>query len=269
MNKFKLFATDIDDTIVPHGGQIIPDQIQLLFAKLKEKKIISTFVTGRDFITIGNLIAAKNVDFFIGANGAFIYDFQKKAIIYEKTIGISDFLRIVEFFDQRKTPYVIMGIKSIYTSNYYPKISSKFLRIYLDKIKPLSECDFKEKFHIFTIFDDHERVSQIQIDFENFINEKKLNVSVSSRWSWGFFIGAKNVDKMSTLEVLAKMNNIKTSEIIAFGDSRNDTRMLKDVGYGIAMENALDEVKEVADDLAPPMESFGVYLKTKQLKIID
>ncbi|ASU14443.1 hypothetical protein CIB43_00552 [Mesomycoplasma hyopneumoniae] len=35
------------------------------------------------------------------------------------------------------------------------------------------------------------------------------------------------------------------------------------------MENALDEVKEVADDLAPPMESFGVYLKTKQLKIID
>lgn len=77
MTKFKIFATDIDDTIVPHGGQEIPDKINLLFSKLKEKNIITTFVTGRDFVTIGDLINAKNVDFFIGANGAFIYDFKK------------------------------------------------------------------------------------------------------------------------------------------------------------------------------------------------
>ncbi|ATP59583.1 YcsE-related riboflavin metabolism phosphatase [Mesomycoplasma dispar] len=269
MTKFKIFATDIDDTIVPHGGQEIPDKINLLFSKLKEKNIITTFVTGRDFVTIGDLINAKNVDFFIGANGAFIYDFKKKSMIYENPIQLSDFLKIVEFFDDRKTRYVIMDAEWIYTSNYYPSSSSNFLKIYSDKIRPLKECNFKNKFHIFTIFDNQDTTSEIQIEFQNFIDENNLQVSISSRWSWGFFVGAKNVDKMSTLEVLAKMHNVKTSEIIAFGDSRNDAKMIKNVGFGVAMENALPEVKEVADDFAPPMELCGVYLKAKQLKIID
>ncbi|MXR13584.1 HAD family phosphatase [Mycoplasma flocculare] len=269
MKKFKIFATDIDDTIIPHGGQKIPAKIKLLFSKLKEKNIITTFVTGRDFVTIGNLITVKNVDFFIGANGAFIYDLQKKTMIYENTIKISDFLKIVEFFDANKVSYAIMDRKWIYTSIYYPKSLSKFLKIYSAKIKPLKECDFKEKFHIFTIFDYQDKISQIQIDFQNFIIASNLEVSVSSRWSWGFFVVAKNVDKMATLEILAKISNTKISEIIAFGDSRNDVEMLKNVGYGVAVANALPEVKAVANDLAPAMKSFGVYLKAKQLKIID
>ncbi|UVO15806.1 YcsE-related riboflavin metabolism phosphatase [Mesomycoplasma ovipneumoniae] len=270
MNKFKIFATDIDDTIVPHGGQEIPEKIDLLFAKLKEKNIITTFVTGRDFVTIGQLINAKNVDYFIGANGAFIFDFKKKQMIYENPIKISDFLKIVEFFDQHKIRYIIMDSEWIYTSNYFPQHSSKFLSPYFDRMKPLKMCNFKNNFHIFTVVDDQDTTSEIQLKFEEFAKKNNLNVSVSSRWSWGFFIGAKNVDKMQTLEILAKMHNVEIHEIIAFGDSRNDTKMLKNVGFGVAMENStVSEVKEAAKDIAPPVDSFGVYLKAIELKIID
>ncbi|MBG0730777.1 YcsE-related riboflavin metabolism phosphatase [Mycoplasma sp. 'Moose RK'] len=269
MNKFKLFATDIDNTIVEHGGEHFPAKIQFLFDKLKAKNVISTFVTGRDFITIGQLFNAKNVDFFIGANGAFIYDFSRKSIIWEKSIQIIDLLQVVEFFDSRKTPYIIMDRNWIYTSNHHPDTLSGFLKSFYKKVKPLSECNFQEKFHIFTVVDNQDSKSFLQSEFEKFILDENLEVSVSSRWSLGFFVVAKNVSKLTTLQVLAKMHQIKNEEIIAFGDSHNDTEMVANVGYGVAMANAIPEVKKVAKDFALTVRQFGVYHKAKELKIID
>lgn len=48
---------------------------------------------------------------------------------------------------------------------------------------------------------------------------------------------------------LADFLKISNENIIAFGDGLNDTEMLKKCGTGIALKNALPEVKDVADDI--------------------
>ncbi|SYV91964.1 haloacid dehalogenase-like hydrolase [Mesomycoplasma hyorhinis] len=45
--------------------------------------------------------------------------------------------------------------------------------------------------------------------------------------------------------------------------------MIRDVGYGVAMANALDEVKSVAKDIAEDTRDLGVYKKAKELKLIN
>lgn len=45
---------------------------------------------------------------------------------------------------------------------------------------------------------------------------------------------------------------------MAFGDGSNDLKMLKEVGTGVAMENAKDEVKEAADYIAGLNDEDGV-----------
>ena len=57
---------------------------------------------------------------------------------------------------------------------------------------------------------------------------------------------------------LGERLGIRREEIMAFGDGSNDLKMLKEVGTGVAMENAKDEVKEAADYIAGLNDEDGV-----------
>ena len=65
-------------------------------------------------------------------------------------------------------------------------------------------------------------------------------------------------NKAVGVELIAKVLGIKREEIICVGDSENDLHMVEYAGLGIAMENALDKVKEVADDIAPHHDLDGI-----------
>ena len=60
------------------------------------------------------------------------------------------------------------------------------------------------------------------------------------------------------LKRLGDILGIRTDEILAFGDGLNDIRMLQTAGIGVAMENAPQEVKEAADDMAFSNDRDGV-----------
>ena len=46
---------------------------------------------------------------------------------------------------------------------------------------------------------------------------------------------------------------------MAFGDGNNDIEMLKSVGHGVAMANASEEVKAIADDVCGDVAEDGIY----------
>ena len=57
----------------------------------------------------------------------------------------------------------------------------------------------------------------------------------------------KDIEKYKGISEVAKLEDISNENIIAFGDGLNDVDMLKKCGVGVAMKNALPEVKEQAD----------------------
>jgi hydroxymethylpyrimidine pyrophosphatase-like HAD family hydrolase len=68
----------------------------------------------------------------------------------------------------------------------------------------------------------------------------------------------RDATKSKAVAKLAKMWNIKESEIAAFGDDLNDIDMLTCAGVGVAMKNALVEVKAVADYICDTNDNDGV-----------
>ena len=60
-------------------------------------------------------------------------------------------------------------------------------------------------------------------------------------------IAQNGVEKYKGIAEVAKLEGILNENIIAFGDGLNDVEMLKKCGVGVAMQNALPEVKEQAD----------------------
>ncbi len=73
------------------------------------------------------------------------------------------------------------------------------------------------------------------------------------------------ITKESAISAVCKACNVSESEIIAFGDDYADIGMLKLCGIGVAMGNAIQEVKDIADDITLSNEEDGVavYLEKK------
>lgn len=68
-------------------------------------------------------------------------------------------------------------------------------------------------------------------------------------------IVAKGIQKAHGLAHIVKVFNINKEDIIAFGDEHNDVDMLAYAGWGVAMANGTDQVKEVANDITTKSNS--------------
>ena len=68
----------------------------------------------------------------------------------------------------------------------------------------------------------------------------------------------KDVNKGEAIKILSSYYNIDISEVIAVGDDENDISMIVAAGLGVAMGNAKQCVKEVADFITLSNEENGV-----------
>ena len=86
-----------------------------------------------------------------------------------------------------------------------------------------------------------------------------IHVLRSPRYTgWMCEIAPAGISKWSGIEHVAAAAGIRDEEICAVGDDVNDIAMIRGAGLGIAMGNALDEVKAAADRIAPGHDSDGL-----------
>ena len=71
-------------------------------------------------------------------------------------------------------------------------------------------------------------------------------------------VNAEGVNKGNAMVRLGESLGIHREEIMAFGDGLNDLQMLKEVGIGVAMSNAREEVKAAADHITRSNDEEGV-----------
>ncbi|VYT70290.1 Sugar phosphatase YidA [Clostridium tertium] len=85
-----------------------------------------------------------------------------------------------------------------------------------------------------------------------------------------FEFTAKGIDKAKALDSVLIPMGYKNEEMIAFGDGHNDASMIKYAGIGVAMENAVDDLKAIANEVTLSNEEDGIaYTLSKYIKGID
>ena len=70
---------------------------------------------------------------------------------------------------------------------------------------------------------------------------------------------AKGISKASAIEHIAKHYGYTLDNCVAFGDGRNDISMLEAAGIGIAMGNASEDLKAIADEICNDVAEDGIY----------
>jgi Cof subfamily protein (haloacid dehalogenase superfamily) len=76
---------------------------------------------------------------------------------------------------------------------------------------------------------------------------------------------AATVDKAEALRVLMAAWGVSLAQVVAFGDDTNDVDMVRECGLGVAVANAVDEVKQVADEVTASNDEDGVALTLERL----
>lgn len=248
MKKFEgfLFCTDIDGTLYNSDRTVSKENLEAI-EYFKNEGGIFTFITGRVPSTTQNIYDAVSPNGPYGCfNGGAVYDGVLKKYLF-KTALDEKFIELVKAVDENLPE---MGIqfnteKAVYFNKYNPAM------VYFREHTGLPDisCHYSEveEATLKVVFAHHERAQMDALisllnnhplanSFDFIRSEKHL-----------YEILPKNVNKSVALNKMAEILNVDKEKTIAAGDYNNDIAMIKSAGLGFAVENAVDEVKAVAD----------------------
>jgi len=251
-----LIFLDLDNTMLFEGrpAKGVINTIELL----KKNNHIVCIATGRNPNLIYGLDKELGISNLILANGGYVYIEGKT--IRENYIDNKVVKRMMEFADEMKFDVVIEYFDEYISYRKDTDASDKFSRNYRLHIARLDHKFYSDrKVFAMVIFDD-KVVNQIAKKFP------ELQFNKSSEY--GYDINPAGNLKAGGVQAVIDYYNYDEFDCYAAGDSFNDISMLKLVKHGIAMGNATEELKKVAEFITTDVNDNGIYNAMKHYKLI-
>ncbi len=260
--SIRLIAFDLDYTILQTGGTLSAKTVSVL-KEAKRRGLILVPATGRDVCEMEDLLPALSPDYMVTVNGSLVRDGKDNRILYKKVPPQEALLEKVRLA-QAMGLYVEVYCDGVYTDAYsYENMEAlgmlpdqlamfKATRIVADDLcETICQKGDGEKLHI--IFKSAEDKQSRQ---EPFLHHPDF--AYTAAFKSNLELSHKMVNKATGLAALAEHLGICQNEVMAIGDGANDVAMLLWAGLGVAMENAVDEAKAVADALTLSNDADGV-----------
>lgn len=248
--KIKAVFFDVDGTLISFKTNTIPESAQHAIRQLREKGIKVIVATGR---SINSLDPIKSITFdgFITFNGGYCVTAEGE-IMFRKAISKEDINSLIRYARKYPLSYSLMYEDKVEISDATPELVGMYSHIDLP-VPPVHD-----KNHI-----DTENVLQANIFLgpqnEQGFMESIMPDSVSSRWTPLFAdVNPGGITKQNGIEHFCRHFGIDMSETMSFGDGGNDITMLKCTKIGVAMGNANDHVKEIADYVTEDVDHHGI-----------
>ncbi len=263
--KIKLIALDLDGTLLTDEKKITQNTMKIL-KRASELGVIIVIATGRPFMGIPEeLRTLEGIRYAMSSNGAKIMDMKNHCIIMEHLLSADlavkmleignhyDALQEVYFEDQGYVDEAKMKQLAKYHHNPNMWEYFKSTRKQVPDIMTLAKEKNQDMDKVQMLFAD---LSERDAAWKEI--EKVEGVTQVDSLGYNIEINAAGVNKgVKLLEFGAKLG-IRREEIMACGDGQNDVTMIQMAGFGVAMGNAIDAVKNVADYVTDTNEQEGV-----------
>jgi len=261
-NRYKLLVVDIDGTLLGKDGTISAEDKNAL-ARAGNLGIQVSLSTGRVVQACLKIINQLSLDgYHIFFDGALVSNPQNGEEVYVKPISEELVRQAIEFVHLTEINL------DLYSATHYfieRETWASDIRREFFGIQP-TVVDFAQLWQKERIIKGTLTVSspEERAKADSFYLHFKSSLSFSRTTTPAYpkvnFINvvAPEVSKGSALEVLASFLGIPLTEVIAIGDETNDIPLLSSAGLAIAMDNAPDELKAVADYVTLDIDHNGV-----------
>lgn len=259
MNE-KILVLDIDGTLTTSSKDISPETKKGLML-IQERGHIVMLASGRP--SPGMMRYAKELElekfggYLLSFNGARIINCRTGEIVYQRTLPRFVIPGLYRFAVENGCglitycgDYVVCGTEI----DEYIELESRINGMRVRKVDDFVEfVDFDVNKCLMTAPPEKAEIFMEQL-------QKKYADSLSIYRSEPFFIEImpKNVDKATSLDRMLETVGLKREDAICCGDGYNDITMIAYAGVGVAMANARDEVKAVADYVTGSNDEDGL-----------
>ena len=264
--RYKLIAMDFDGTLLTSDKKITEKNRSVL-QKYRNNKYIIVGITARNLSSVNNVCDINIFNYLILNNGSYIYDVEKdigidighidKNTLIKITNNFKDFAEEIDYCSLNK--YYIYKKENVDNKGFIVKIKSiedikeviVRMNIFLSSNEEISKCR-----------------KYIESEFEDLNVFEMLDTDNNSFKKW-IALNPKGIDKFKALEVLCNKIGINLEEVIFFGDSANDLSIINKVGLGVAMGNALTEVKKQAKEITLSNDEDGIANFLEKTILLD
>lgn len=279
MKKYKVIVMDVDGTLTNNEKKISGKTKEALL-KAQEDGMILVIASGRP--TSGLMYLAKELKMdehhglLVSFNGSKVIDCETNEVLFNETMSVEDGQAVLEHMKKFEVKPMICKGEYMYVKDVYDnKINYKGGPFNIIKYEARN-CRFKlcEKDDLVTFADyplnkiltagDPE---YLQSHYKEMMEPFKDTLSCMFTADFFFEFTAKGIDKAKALDTVFAHLGISKDEAIAFGDGHNDASMVKYVGLGVAMDNAVQELKDISDFVTLSNDEDGIaYALNKFLK---
>ena len=259
----KLIASDLDGTMFEKGN-VIPETNLKAINDINNSNINFTICTGKTYSLFKNICEDIGTGYGIFGNGNQIINLETGEEIYRKLLRNEDVLFCINTAKKLKLHVHLYTNKEVITEkllymdlrNFELTKNDKNIDLEFKIVTDIQEYIEKENPEILKLVISAEKdLASLKNEFAKNKNlqvnlirkvDKYRDEIIGKEYEYLDIMPA-GINKEQALEVLENYLKIDKSEVLAIGDNLNDLEMIKDSGVGIAVANAYDEVKEVAN----------------------
>lgn len=256
---YKMIVLDLDDTLLNDDHKISQRNKDALMTA-QELGVKLVLASGRP--TNGMLSIAKELQldkygsFILSYNGSKILHADTHEEIFSSTISKDMVHRLYDFSKREGVSILTYKNETIITeeTNEYADIEANITGLPLNLVEKFKDTVTEPVVKAMMLGHPDNLVDVEQA----LIKEVSSEVSVFRSKPFFLEFTALNVTKGTSLRQLTEKLGISREEVIAVGDSYNDITMLEFAGLGVAMGNAPDAIKEIANHVTETNNNDGV-----------
>ena len=257
---YKLIALDMDGTLL-NSEKKLTTRVKTAISKAKEKGVHVVLASGRPtegmMPTLIELGLNTDNDYVLSYNASLILKVASKEVVSSAILKGSDAKELYKIAQQLNVNIHAFSVdKGLIT----PKDSE-----YTQVEARLNGISFS-LFNFEDINDDEDILKVMMVDHEDHLSKviEQLPPYLQDKYSCArstpFFYEFMNPKshKGFGMAALCEHLNLSAEEVICIGDGGNDKEMIEFAGLGIAMENATDDVKSIAQYTTSSNDNDGV-----------
>lgn len=279
MNDIKVIIMDVDGTLT-NNEKVITAKTKEVLVKAQKAGAILVLASGRP--TSGLRDIAKELEMekhhglLVSFNGSKVVDCETNEVLFNETMSVDEGQEVLEHMKKFEVIPMIdkdnyMFVNDVFNNEIdyngnsinivkYESRGGKFKLSEVDDLAAFADYPLNK---ILTAGSD----DYLQKHYKEMMEPFKDTLNCVFTAPFYFEFTAKGIDKAKALDTVLIPRGYKKEEMIAFGDGHNDATMVEYAGIGVAMANAVDDLKAVADEVTRSNDEDGIaYTLSKYFK---
>ncbi|WP_041140064.1 Cof-type HAD-IIB family hydrolase [Beduini massiliensis] len=268
--SIKVIIMDVDGTLT-NSQKIVTPKTKEALMKAQKAGAILILASGRPTSGLRDLAAELEMDkhhgLLVAFNGSKVIDCETGETLFNQAMSVEEGKAVLEHMKK-------FDVMPMIDKGDYMHVNDVFAGMLENNGNPINIIQYESRGGKFKLCEQEDLAAfvdyplnkiltagepdYLQAHYKEMMEPFDGKLSCMFTAPFYFEFTAQGIDKAKALDTVLIPKGYKVEEMVAFGDGHNDASMVKYAGTGVAMANAVQDLKDIADAVTLSNEEDGI-----------